>query len=72
MKVADRFDLEQQILDCWGITDNLKLLTEAVLEQDISRDDIANILIGLEKLYELKFDKAFNTFEHLIHTRSIK
>lgn len=70
--MTDRFDLEQQILECWNITSELDLLTEAILEKDISRDDIANILFGLSGLYELKFDKAFNTFEQLIKTRSIK
>ena len=66
----DRFDLEQEILDCWGICEDIDTLLEGVLEKDISRDDVANVLLGIKGLYELKFDKLFATFEHLVHTRA--
>lgn len=62
------FELEQNILDCWNITKEIETLTEAVLETDISVDDISNVLIGLEKLYNIKFNKLFSTFEQ--HTKS--
>lgn len=61
-----RFDLEQQIMSCWQITNDLATLNQAVLEQDLSKDNISNILLGIEKLYNLKFDQAFRTFEALI------
>jgi hypothetical protein len=63
-KMSDKiFDFEQQIMDCWHIVDDLKIVTEGVLEHDISKDDISNITIGLEKLYQLKFEKLFDLFE---------
>lgn len=65
-----RFDLEQQIMDCWRITDDMKILTEEVIEGDFSKDQIANVLIGLEQLYTLKFDKMFRTFEQYIKENS--
>lgn len=61
--MSDIFDLEQQIMDCWHIVDDLKILEEGVLDKGISVDNIANISIGLEKLYQLKFEKLFDTFE---------
>jgi len=61
----DRFDLEQAIMNCWGIVEDMKVLTEGVLEQDMSTDDIANITMGLEGLYQLKFEKLWNIFESL-------
>lgn len=61
-----RFDLEQQILQCWNICDELKLLNELVLEKEISRDDTSNIIMGLETLYQHKFDKCFQLFEELL------
>lgn len=64
--MSHQFDLEQQILDCWGIKEDIDILTEAILERDISRDEISNILIGLSSLYQLKFEKTFNTFEQYI------
>jgi hypothetical protein len=62
----NRFELEQQILGVWAITSELETLAEAVLEKDISRDQIANILIGMKALYDLKFQKCFDTFESSI------
>lgn len=59
----DRFGHEQQIMSCWNICDDLKVLTEGVLESDMTTDQISNVLIGLTDLYQLKFDKLFKTFE---------
>ena len=70
--MADRFDLEQQILSCWGITDEIKLLNEQVLENDnFTKDQISNYLLGLETIYNLKFEKTFNTFETLLQDKKI-
>ena len=67
----DRFDLEQQIMACWNVTSDIDTLCEGVLESDMTTDQIANILLGMKQLYELKFDKMFRTFEELIQDRSI-
>jgi hypothetical protein len=63
------FELEQQILDCWGITDDIDMLFGAVVEQDIDKDKIANILLGIKELYHLKFERTFNTFEECLRNR---
>lgn len=56
--------LEDEILDCWHITDELHTVFEAVVEDDdISRDEIANILLGLQHLYSRKFDRLFRKYE---------
>jgi hypothetical protein len=68
-----RFDLEQQILDCWGICDDLNTIFEYFYEQQepVDVDKLANILLGLKELYHIKFEQTFNTFEKLIHNREI-
>lgn len=58
------FDLEQNIMNCWDIVDDLKMLNEAVLERDLSQDKISNILLGFEEVYELKFQKLLEMFEN--------
>jgi hypothetical protein len=68
-KISDRFKLEQEILDCWGIVDDIDILSEHVCDGSISSDEIANILIGLKQLYALKFARCFNTFENCIHDK---
>jgi len=62
----NRFDLEQLILKNWEITTEIKHLYEKVLEDDTyTRDQIANYLLGLETIYELKFNKLWDCFESI-------
>jgi hypothetical protein len=70
--MADRFDLEQQILGCWAITDDVKLLNEQVLEKEtFTKDEISNYLLGLQTIYTVKFEQLFTTFENLIQDKKI-
>jgi len=70
----DRFDFEQQILNCWRITDDVKDVSEGILEGDLNTDDAANILIGVRHIYELKFNKLWDLFEgvYMSDVRKIK
>lgn len=63
----NRFDLEQQIMNCWQIVEDVKLLNEYVLEEGLTKDQISNALRGMEEIYQMKFDKLFRTFESLVH-----
>ena len=70
-----RFDLEQKILNCWNITDDIALLRKNVLEgkitgADLTKDDISNYLQGLETIYNAKFEDCFNTLETLVKESS--
>lgn len=67
----DRFDLEQNIMKCWNITDDINLVYKNVMESDMSNDDIANALLGLKTLYDMRFEELFNNFETMIHERKI-
>lgn len=65
--MTDRFDLEQQILKCWNITEEIQLLNENVLERDeMTKDEISNFLLGLSTIYDMKFDKLFNQFSDMV------
>ena len=67
----DRFDLEQGILQCWNVVDDIDLLYENVMDKDMTTDEIANTLLGLQQLYKMKFEKLFDTFEKLVHDKKI-
>lgn len=74
--MSDRFDLEQQILECWKIVDDIRLLDKNVLEGKIeggsmTQDEISNYLLGLESIYELKFQQMFDTFGKLISQKKV-
>lgn len=62
----DRFDLEQAIMSCWNTADDIRLLSEAVLENEISPDEISNTLNGVEQMHQLRCQKVFDIFEELI------
>lgn len=65
------YDLEQQIMECWHITDDVSVLTEEILEGDLTKDKIVNVLTGLEQLYAIRFNKLFRTYEQLMAERKI-
>ena len=60
--MSTQFELEQQIMDCWHVVDDLKVVSESLVEDDLDPEKAANILIGMENLYQLKFDRMFRTF----------
>ena len=62
-----RFDLEQEIMQCWNVTDDIKAIyTYHLDKQALTEDEMGNILIGLEKLYQIKFETLFDTFEQCL------
>jgi hypothetical protein len=70
----NRFDLEQQIMGCWNVTTDIRVVSEYLMDaplEDNRQDKISNMLIGIEALYEAKFDKLFRTFESFVHDRKI-
>ena len=64
--MVDRLDFEQDIYQCWHIIDDLKQLTEMVLDRDASTDDIANILLGLQTLYDDRFEQLLKSLEYIL------
>lgn len=69
MKPLDRFDLEQQLLECWRITDDIKTVLKITEAEDIDRTQ--NALIGLREIYEQKFNDLWDTFEIMIREKRI-
>ena len=69
----DRFDFEQQLLDCWSITKDIKTVYEGVCDSSppMTEDQVANALLGLEALYELKFNKLWSMYENGVNQQSI-
>ena len=64
------FDLEQEIFECWRVTNDIDLVTTWFVEDpkwecmDAELTDaIMNKYFGLKELYELRFEKLWATFE---------
>jgi hypothetical protein len=64
----DRFDLETDIMSCWNVVEDIKELHRSMLDRrEMSQDEISNYLLGLETIYQVKFERLFETFEQLVH-----
>jgi hypothetical protein len=62
--MSNRFDLEQGIMNCWGITDDLNVLYRRVTDKgNTDPDFLANFLLGLTTVYNARFEELFETFE---------
>lgn len=53
--MTDRFDLEQQILECWRVTDDIKLFAEQQPSDEKWQ--------ALKTYYNAKFEQLWDTFE---------
>lgn len=61
----DIFDLEQSIMKTWGTSDDLNMLYENVMEKEMSKDEIANTLLGIISLHNMRSEKCFDIFENV-------
>lgn len=55
-------DLEQEVLRCWEVTQDLDLLAEVVNDGS----DHTETVKGIKEVYELRFEKAWATYEKLV------
>ena len=62
------YELEQRIMECWELVDDVNLLYEQVMDKDLHKDQdrLANALLGLHTIYKMKFERAFNTYEEAL------
>ena len=59
--MSDRFDLEQELLECWKITNDITILE--------SMGATTGDMVSLATVYEYKFQKLWNTFETMCRER---
>lgn len=62
--MTDRFDLEQQILECWKVTDDIR----TVLEHS-QGDDLEQNLQALARFTDIRFEKLWFIFEQMCATQ---
>jgi hypothetical protein len=65
--MTDRFELEQKILNCWGITDDIRIGLDIKNIHDRNK-----YFTGLVDVYEAKFSNAFESFEECCKNGTIK
>ena len=69
--MTDKFDFEEDMMNCWHVVDDIKQLATMVTDRNASTEDIANVLLGLQVLYNDRFIQLMAGFEAVeIHDMS--
>ena len=63
-KTKTRFEMEQEIMQAWQVLDDIKMLSarEGTTKEDWD---------AVGRLYQIRFETLFETFENLIHDGKI-
>ena len=59
-----RFDMEQEIMQAWQVLDDIKMLSA---REGTDKEDWDAVV----RLYQIRFETLFETFEHCIKIGSI-
>ena len=71
-KKYEIFDLEAEIMSVWSTKDDLESITYRLMDDPdgpLTEDEIANVLIGLTELHDIRCKKLFDVFEAMIRER---
>ena len=71
MQKPNRFDFEQQMMDCWGVVDDIKTIYYLGDLRDTTEDEMQNLLLGLFTMYQVKFEILQKMFEDLVHAKKL-
>jgi hypothetical protein len=55
-------DLEQEVLLCWQVCEDLLLLAK----EHEDNDEFCNKVLGLKHVYDMRFRKAWDTYEYVV------
>ncbi len=63
-KTKTRFDMEQEIMQAWQVLDDIKMLSAREGTEKADWDAVS-------RLYQIRFETLFETFEQMIKDRVI-
>ena len=63
-KTKTRFDMEQEIMQAWQVLDDIKMLSA---REGTTKEDWDAVV----RLYQIRFETLFETFEQMIKDRAI-
>ena len=68
-KHYNRFDLEEEIMNVWQTEDDLDAVVNRIMEDldPIPNKEIANLIISVSKIHDLRRQKLFDIFEKMVH-----
>ena len=65
-------DLEPMIMDCWSVCNDLETVFKQIGdgERDPTQDELMNALMGMQQLYQWKFEQLFFKYEQVVKDSS--
>jgi hypothetical protein len=76
VKNRDRFLMEEFIMKCWHVTDDIDTVISYVGDIDSisaeQQDTILNMLIGMKTMYNHRFNELMDLFSELVEHGDIK
>ena len=67
--MSDHFDLEQNIMQCWNVCDDIQLMLDQW--DNLDEDAKQNYLIGLKQMYQMKFERTWGSYESCVCKKQI-
>ncbi len=67
---SDRFELEQLILRCWSVAEDIDLIVKQLDQANV--EDTRSQLEGLKVLCNLRFEALFDLFETMVKEKQIR
>lgn len=75
MEKRDRFLLEEKIMDCWNITNDIETVIQYIGNipnmNPKNQDRVLNMLIGMKELYHFKFECTLDLLGELVENKTI-
>ena len=65
--MIDLYELEPHIMDCWSVCNDLESVFKQIGdgERVPTEDEMMNALMGMQQLYQWKFEQLFDKFEQI-------
>jgi hypothetical protein len=65
-------DLEPMIMDCWSVCNDLETVFKQIGdgERDPTQDELMNALMGMQQVYQWKFEQLFFKYEQVFKDSS--
>ena len=62
------YDLEPHIMDCWSVCNDIETVFKQIGdgERDPTPDEVMNALMGMQQVYQWKFEQLFYKFEQIL------
>ena len=61
------YDLEPHIMDCWSVCNDIETVFKQIGDghPEPTEDEIMNALMGMQQIYQWKFEQLFNRYEKI-------